>query len=226
MRPSERDALVYLRWSRLNALAMMPALLVSAQTRRPETIGAVGAVSFAVLVYRMRASWLPSGFGLANAITTLRLLVTLAMLGFGAGWPAWWLFLGAVAIVTLDGVDGWVARRFATSGEFGARYDTAVDSLYTLALCALLHARGTLGVWVYFAGAWHYLYVLSIFVFEPRREARRSQFGATVFVALVSTLGAAFVLPVEWAAPLVALAVALQSFSFARSFWESFGPAR
>jgi len=206
-------------------MATMSALFVSASTREPAAIGAVGVVSFAVLVYRMRPSWLPAGFGLANAITTLRLLLTLAMLVFGKAWPASWLFLCALAIVTLDGVDGWAARRFSTSGEFGARYDTAVDSLYTLALCALLHARGTLGAWVFLAGAWHYLYVLSIFVFEPRREAQRSQFGATVFVVLVSTLGAAFLLPVEWAAPLVALAVALQSLSFSRSFWESFGPS-
>jgi hypothetical protein len=77
---------------------------------------------------------------------------------------------------------------------------------------------------VLLAGAWHYLYVLSIWIFEAQREAKRSRLGATVFVALVSTMGSAFLLPVEWAAPLVGLAVALQSVSFLKSFWECFGP--
>jgi phosphatidylglycerophosphate synthase len=225
VRPSGRESIEYLRWSRLNAMAMMSALLTAATSREPAVIGVLGAVSFAVLLYRMRPAFRPSGFGLANAITTLRLLLTLGLLGFGKDAPGSWLFLGALAIVTLDGVDGWAARRFATAGEFGARYDTAVDSLYTLALCALLHARGEFGAWVLLAGAWHYFYVLAIFVFEARREAKRSRLGATVFVALVSTMGAAFLLPVQYAAPLVALAVALQSASFLKSFWECFGPA-
>lgn len=225
MSPSGRESTEYLRWSRLNALGAMSALLVSATTREPSVIGVLGAVSFAALLYRMRRAFRPAGFGLANAITTLRLVLTLGLLLFGKAWPGAWLFSIALAIVTLDGVDGWAARRFATAGEFGARYDTAVDSLYTLALCALLHARGTLGAWVLLAGAWHYVYVLAIFVFASRREAKRSRLGATVFVALVSTMGAAFLLPAEWAAPLVGLAVALQSASFLRSFWECFGPA-
>ncbi len=220
MRPSQREALEYLRWSRIHAMAMISALL----NREPVMIGVLGGVSFAVLLYRMRPAFRPSGFGLANAITTLRLGLTLCLL-FGKGWPGAWLFLLALAIVILDGVDGWVARRFQLSAEFGARYDTAVDSLYTLALAALLDARGTLGGWVLLAGAWHYVYVLSIWIFEARREAQRSRLGATVFVALVSTMGAAFLLPAAWAAPLVALAVALQSVSFLKSFWECFGPA-
>jgi phosphatidylglycerophosphate synthase len=201
-------------------MAMMSGLL----NREPAMIGVLGGVSFAVFLHRMRPAFRASGFGLANAITTLRLGLTLCLL-FGKEWPGSWLFLGALAIVTLDGVDGWVARRFRLSAEFGARYDTAVDSLYTLALAALLHARGTLGAWVLLAGAWHYVYVLSLWIFEARREAQRSRLGATVFVALVSTMGAAFLLPAAWAAPLVGLAVALQSVSFLKSFWECFGPA-
>ena len=225
MRPSQREELEYRRWSRVHAIGMMSALLVSAESREPAAIGVIGAASFAVLLYRMRPAWRPAGFGLANAITTLRLAVTLGILLFGKSWPGSWLFCAALAIVTLDGVDGRAARRLGTTSEFGGRYDTAVDSLYTLALAALLQARGTLGAWVLLAGAWHYLYVLVIFVFEARREASRSRLGATVFVALVSTMGAAFLLPVEWAAPLVGLAVAVQSLSFLKSLWECFGRA-
>jgi phosphatidylglycerophosphate synthase len=205
-------------------MAMMAGLLAAARGGEPATLGLIGGVSFGVLLCRLRPSWARFGFGLANAITTLRLVLTLGLLLLGKPWPGTWLCLLALSIVTLDGIDGRIARRFGTVTEFGGRYDTAVDSLYTLSLCALLHARGTLGSWVLLAGAWHYVYVLSIFVFESRREAKRSRLGATVFVALVSTMSAAFVLPAAWAGPLVGLAVALQSYSFSRSFWESFGP--
>lgn len=215
----------YPSWSRGNALAVVVALTGAAGLRLPAVLGAVGGISLALLVHRFRGAWTAAGkFGLANAITSLRLGLTLGLLACGQWASPWLVTVVAVAVVSLDGVDGWAARRFRTQGEFGGRYDTAVDALFTLALSLLLFARGVLGPWVLLAGLWHYLFVLALVLVPSEREAKRSTFGASVFVALTFTLGAAFVLPAGVVAPLVGLALGLQSLSFLRSFWEVYGP--
>jgi hypothetical protein len=188
------------RFSRAHALLVVAATLVAALAKQPSVIALVSAGSFAVLLLRTRGKWTAAGgFGLANAITSLRLVLTLAALVAGSWAPGWALALNALVVVSLDGVDGWAARRFATQGDFGGRYDTAVDSLFA--------------------------YVLVLVVFPSEREAKRSFLGATVFVALVSTLGAAFVLPPPLAAALVGITIAAQSASFLWSFWEVYGRA-
>jgi phosphatidylglycerophosphate synthase len=215
----------YTRWSRANALVIVLTTAVTLWAKLPALLGVVGASSFAWLLYRLRAHWTPQGgFGLPNAITTLRLVLTSGLLFGGLLIPAWVLVLVALAVVTLDGVDGWAARRFGSQSEFGARYDTAVDSLFTLALSVLLLGREVLGGWVMIAGFWHYAFVLWAWVFPSARESERSLFAACIFVALVSTMGVAFLLPPPVATPLVALAVILQSASFARSLWQQYGP--
>lgn len=211
------------RWSRQNALLVMAlsGLSLALGTFAPLAAGA--ALSFGWLLFGMKGKWTASGaFGLANAITSLRLALTLSALAAGNWLPAWSLAAFSLAVVSLDGVDGWAARRFATQGEFGARYDTAVDSLFTLALSVLLFQRGLLGAWVLVAGAWHYVYVLSVLVVPSERQASRTWFGACVFVGLVTALGAAFVLPEPWRTSLAGFAVAVQSASFLKSFWERY----
>jgi phosphatidylglycerophosphate synthase len=216
----------FARWSRGNALAVVLTTLLVAGSRLPALLAAVAAVSFGLLLRQTRGGWTAAGvFGLANLITSVRLLLTLGLLLGGLALSDWWIVLLAASVVTLDGVDGWAARRFEIQGEFGARYDTAVDSLFTLGLSCLLLCRGVLGGWVLLAGLWHYVYVLSVLIFPSEREAKRSLLGASVFVALVSTMGAAFVLPPAWAAGLVGAAVILQSASFVWSFWQRYGAA-
>lgn len=217
---------VYRRWSRVNALTIAITTAAALSIRLPALIGAVGALSFVWFICRARAYWTPQGnFGLANAISTLRLALTTLLFAAGLAMPVTALVLVVLAIVTLDGVDGWVARRSGSESDFGARYDTAVDALYTLALSVLLLERGVIGGWILIAGLWHYAFVLWEWVFPSQRAAKRSFFAACVFVALVFSMGAAFLLPRAWGTPLVALAVALQSASFARSFWQHYGPA-
>ena len=216
------------RWNEAHAAAMVAAAAVAAWLGLPVVLAAAAAVSFAVLLRSTWRAWTSSGtFGVANAVTTVRLAVILGLLAGGL-WPfPWTLALLALAVILLDGVDGWAARRFGTQGEFGARYDVAVDSVFVLALSVILLARDTLGPWVLAAGLWHYVYVLAPVVFPTERaEAQRSRWGCTVFVTLVGTLTAAFVVPRTLASASVAIALTAQSVSFARSFWERYGSGR
>lgn len=207
---------------------MLAAAAVAAWSGLPAVLAAVAAISFAALIRATWGAWTPSGtFGLANAVTTVRLGLTLGLLAGGLSLPAWTLALLGVVAIHLDGLDGWAARRFGTQGDFGARYDVAVDSVFALSLSVVLLARGLLQPWVLIAGVWYYVYVLAPLVLVTQRaEARRSRLGCAVFVAVVGTLAAAFVLPEPWASRLVGIAMVAQGASFVRSFWERYGPER
>lgn len=102
-------------------------------------------------------------FGAANALTLARGAVVVTLAGFLAG-PidttlAWAASLLGFLCIVLDGVDGWLARRFAMVSPFGARFDMEVDAFLMLVLGLLLVASGAVGAWVLLIGAARYLFV-------------------------------------------------------------------
>lgn len=94
----------------------------------------------------------PERFGAANTVTLARaagmaLLAGLALTGRVPATPgvAWGLAGAAAALLALDGVDGWLARRDGTASAFGARFDMEVDALLCLALALLAWQSGKAG---------------------------------------------------------------------------------
>ena len=73
----------------------------------------------------------------ADFMTVLRMLLSLPLLFLPL--PSLW-FLGVYTLAGLtDVLDGWLARRSGTAGEFGARLDSAADLLfYGIALLRVL----------------------------------------------------------------------------------------
>jgi phosphatidylglycerophosphate synthase len=123
-------------------------------------------------------------FGAANALTLARGAAVVTLAGFLAG-PLdtgllWVASVLAFLCIALDGVDGFLARRFATDSPFGARFDMEVDALLMLVLGLLIVAAGTLGVWVLLIGAARYLFVAAGFLLPalranlPYSERRRA----------------------------------------------------
>lgn len=68
----------------------------------------------------------------------------------------------ATAALSLDWVDGQVARRTGTATELGARFDMEVDASLLLVLSA--YAAGTVGVWALSIGLMRYAFVLAMWV--------------------------------------------------------------
>lgn len=101
--------------------------------------------------------------GAANVVTALRLLLTSLVAGLigEPPNPSVAAFAAAVALVvtSMDGVDGWLARRFGTASAFGARFDMETDALLILVLALLAWLHGKAGVWIVLAGAMRYLFV-------------------------------------------------------------------
>jgi phosphatidylglycerophosphate synthase len=85
--------------------------------------------------------------------------VVAALTAAGVGGPSPHLPLLVLATValSLDAVDGWVARRTRTASALGARMDMEVDAFLILVLSVA--ASGVLGWWVLAIGAFRYVLV-------------------------------------------------------------------
>lgn len=111
----------------------------------------------------------------AAVVVVTALLLTRQTLAFP--WPA--VLLGAVAL-TLDGVDGQVARRRGTTPA-GARFDEDVDALFVLILSIALVP--VWGVWCLIPGVLHYAFRLIGRVRTVWRQPLPTRFSRKVIAA-------------------------------------------
>ncbi len=123
-------------------------------------------------------------FGIANCITWARGAFVCFLVGL-LGVPhldegaRWILAAAGAAVLALDGVDGWIARRRAETSAFGARFDMETDSAFMLALCLLAARFGDAGVWIVLLGLPRYVFVAAAWRYPflaeslPHSERRR-----------------------------------------------------
>jgi len=160
-------------------------------------------------------------FGSANQITTVRaLLVALVVCLIGEPRvPAIAASAAAasLAVALLDGVDGWLARRYGIASDFGARFDMEIDALLILALSLLVWRFGKAGAWVVASGALRYAFVATglrwSWLRAPLPPSRRRQ---TICVVQIAALTLAIVPAVAptVSTPLAAAALAALVWSF------------
>ena len=161
--------------------------------------------------------------GPANRVTLGRAVLVALVAGAIAA-PAWvqqhaaWVAALAAVALALDGVDGWVARRWRCASVFGARFDMELDAFLILALCVHLLVMGKAGSWVLAIGAMRYVFVGAMRIWPwldgPLPESRRRKLVCvwqvgSLLLCLLPVVGA------EQAAPLLALALGLLAWSFA-----------
>ena len=159
--------------------------------------------------------------GLANLVTLVRLIlvsVIVASLAAGGDWP--WIIAGVAALaLSLDGVDGWVARRQQMTSRFGARFDMEVDC--ALALVLALHAmqRPEFGGMVLLLGVPRYAFWASAMALPwLRRDLPERLSRKMVCVLQMATLIALQVplLPAGIGKALIATALVALALSFGR----------
>ena len=124
------------------------------------------ALMFALVIYALPAH--PHRrFGYANLVTAFR--ASLVSLTFAtvicferlaAADLALWTLVGVVlAALALDGVDGYLARRYGQESSFGARFDMEVDALLILVLSVAATVLDKAGLWVLLIGLMRYGFV-------------------------------------------------------------------
>jgi phosphatidylglycerophosphate synthase len=120
------------------------------------------------------------------------------------------LVIATAVMATLDGVDGWLARRTGLSSAFGARFDMETDAFFMLVLAILVWRHDKAGAWVIAIGLMRYAFVaagwLLPWLAQPLRATRR---GKAVAVAQVIGLGVALLPVVPAPASTVGSAVLL-----------------
>lgn len=163
-------------------------------------------------------------FGAANRVTLARaggaalfcgLALEPAMLADPA--VAWIATGAALALLVLDGLDGYLARRSRLASDFGARFDMETDALLILALAALAWGTGKAGIWVLGLGLMRYCFVLAGLVrprlARPLPPSQRRKAVCVLQIAVLTALLAPVIAPP--AAPLLAgLAFAALAWSF------------
>ena len=106
-------------------------------------------------------------FGIANRITLIRAIIVSILAGMVGHSSAvtesglWLMLFFAAASLTLDGIDGWVARRLHIQSMFGACFDMEVDAAFILVLAVLTWELEKVGGWVLLAGAMRYLFMIA-----------------------------------------------------------------
>lgn len=175
-----------------------------------------------------------SGLGWANRITLVRGVLVCVLAGGLAAPEAMaertWVIAGlALTALVLDGLDGWLARRTATTSAFGARFDMELDAFLILVLCMNLVALEQVGAWALAVGAMRYVFLLAgwrwRWLAAPLPESRRRKSVCVwqvlaLMIALIPVTG-----PTEskW---LVATALAALAGSFAVDIRWLYGRAR
>jgi phosphatidylglycerophosphate synthase len=202
---------------------MLASVAVSVVLADPTPTATAGALGLLVRLVAARGRWTPTGsFGVANALTLGRLAVVAAL---GAIFPLLprvaFAFL-VLGIFTLDGIDGWVAKKRREASPFGASFDMETDALCVMMMGLVMWQHHLTGAWVLIAGLWRYLYATIVALMPALSEQPRSRWGRYIFSVLMSSFTAAFLpLPSPLTPLLAAVGTIAVSFSFLYGFAHS-----
>jgi len=116
--------------------------------------------------------------GLCNAVTLTRGAGITVLAGLvvapqalqGPQALGWGLVALASAVLALDLVDGWAARRSGLKSDFGARFDVETDVLFAIVLGALAWQAGKVGLWFLALGALRPAFLLVLAVWPRLRH--------------------------------------------------------
>jgi glycosyltransferase 2 family protein len=212
------------RFSQAHALAMMAGMALALFTRSPSVLVLMILVSFSILIVQSRGTFTPSGsFGGANAVTSLRLGLTLVLLWSHEHWPSLLSASLVLGIIALDVLDGWWARRTGSSSPFGEVFDVEVDTILVVTVSLILITQDQAGLWVLGPALLRYAYVLAPLIIPPREHApARTRLGRAAYVLMMTAFTAALVLPSQLAHPVALFGTALMTLSLLLSFWHHY----
>jgi phosphatidylglycerophosphate synthase len=221
-----RDAVI--SFSSLLVLTGLAALFLSLKPELRWDFVA-SAVVGSMLIFALCLSALPDHpfdrLGPANLVTAFRAcLVSLfgaAIFCFDDLATDQIVLFGLVALVlftlALDGVDGYLARRYRHESAFGARFDMEIDALMILILSGAAALLDKAGWWVVLIGLMRYGFLAAAW-FDPRLGGdlfpsfRRKLICVVQITALCLLLVPFVVPPVSTGIAIVALALLIYSF--------------
>jgi phosphatidylglycerophosphate synthase len=204
-------------------LWMIAAVAFAVARHDPAWCAAAGGGALGIRFARARG-WRTAASGrlaLANLVTTMRLGVVVAMPSLGSTMSRVALAGVVVALLLVDGLDGYLARSRGEASEFGAAYDMETDALAIMLLSLLLYHKGLAGGWVLAAGLWRYAYAAAVAMWPALGDCPPSPIYRWIFTALMVSLAVAFLPLGSAAGAAAAVGTGLVSFSFLHSIFRS-----
>ncbi len=131
------------------------------------SLGAFTGLALVMAVAAPRLALPGQAFGAANQVTLARAVLVSLIAGLlapsapGGYLAAWAAVAIAATALSLDGVDGWLARRSGRVSSFGARFDMETDALLALVLSLLVFSFDKAGAWIIAAGGARYAFLLT-----------------------------------------------------------------
>lgn len=176
----------------------------------------------ALMLMGLARSYPYQSVGAANHATIARAALVALLAGFigehGGVEVAITATVLASSVTLLDGVDGWLARRFNTVSGFGARFDMETDAVFVAVLSLLAWQFGKVGAWVLLSGLMRYLFAAAALLWPLlRRPVPSSYRGKTIavvqMIALIIVIAPATGSAVAVTVAAVALIALICSFS-------------
>ena len=191
-------------WGAIGVVALVAMLLVTPLSLAGWLAGVTYIVVSSLLLSVGLARRGMTRVGVANAATATRsllvgLVTSLVVTSFTQAIPVPLLIGLAVVALLLDGVDGWLARRFGSESALGARFDMEVDA-YLMLVLSVFDARG-LGWWIVAIGLMRYAFVAAGWVLPWLRGQLPPRYWRKVVTAVA---GIALTLAATgWVSPLI-----------------------
>ena len=209
------------KWSFAHATLCLAAVCAVFIWQHPSPLFLAGHLSFGSLIVLSRPNWTPGlTFGHANLITTGRLLLTLGLFFTGAStYSGIIVFVVALCVLIIDGLDGWVARRRNEASEFGEYFDKETDAFFLLTLCLLAYFQERAGSWIVIPGLLRYVFVWVLVLLKPEiQKEYRSKWARVIYVTMIIALLAVFITPAWFYSPILAVGTTGLILSFAHYF--------
>lgn len=140
-------------------------------------------LAFAIwAAFRLHQNYPHGALGLCNLVTLGRLVIAgLFVIAIATKTPPSWISFGLAAVsLSLDGIDGWLARKQRLASEFGAWFDVAVDAVFALLLAVYAATSGVAAAYVILLGVPYYIFGVAKLPFPwldqplPERFSRKA----------------------------------------------------
>lgn len=165
----------------------------------------------------------PDKFGVANWITFSRnllvvLIVNILMLDYGENENTAIMVLSLI-VLSMDGLDGYFARKLNICSDFGARFDMESDAMFILVLCVVIVLEYQSALWILLIGGMRYFYVMAQSFFPALSRPVKDRYSRKVICVIQIV---ALIVPLTGLVsesiylPILALSLALLIFSFGR----------
>jgi phosphatidylglycerophosphate synthase len=211
------------RWNLGHAGLMALSLLLSLTFENVAVVVLMALLSFVtyiVLHQKDLALVRPFG-GYANWVTAFRFLLTIVLGLIVAHLSKIQIAMLATAIVSLDGLDGYLARKFKTQSLFGAYLDMETDAFYVALMSLILYHCDYVPGWILLPGFLRYFYVVFIrLIAYHKRTEKRLKFTQVIAVVFFISLILPFVIAREVYEPLLGVVSVAIVISFAYSFYS------